>query len=72
VGQRSQKGGSKILGAHTRVYSDHSIVALAGWNNNRNCAGVGYFCRTDRQEVIDWILDTGPESEASAFNIVEL
>jgi hypothetical protein len=53
-------------------YSSNIIVALAGWNNNRNCAGVGYFYRTDQQEVIDWILDTVPESETSAINIVEL
>ena len=52
-------------------YTSNTIVAVAGWNNNRNCAGVGYFYRTYRHEVIDWILQTVPQSEVSKIKIVE-
>jgi Trypsin len=51
-------------------YSSNIIVALAGWNNNGNCAGVGYFYRTDRQEVIDWILQTVPQDQVGNIKIV--
>jgi hypothetical protein len=44
-------------------YPSNTIVAITGWNRNGNCAGVGYFYRTDRQEVIDWILQTVPQDQ---------
>ncbi len=57
-------------------YPSNTIVAVAGWNNNGNCAGVGYFYRTDRQEVIDWIFETlrenGHESEVNNIHFVKL
>jgi hypothetical protein len=53
-------------------YTSNTIVAITGWNHNDNCAGVGYFYRTDRQEVIDWILRTVPQSEVNNIKIVEL
>jgi hypothetical protein len=51
-------------------YPSNTIVAITGWNNNGNCAGVGYFYRTDRQEVIDWILRTVPEDQADNIEFV--
>jgi hypothetical protein len=55
-------------------FSSNAIVALSGWflGPRQVCTGNGYYYRTDRQEVIEWILDTVPESEASEINIVEL
>jgi hypothetical protein len=51
-------------------YPSNTIVAITGWNNNGNCAGVGYFYRTDRQEVIDWILRTVPQDQVGNIKIV--
>ena len=55
-------------------YSSNTIVALSGWflGPRQVCTGSGYYYRTDRQEVIDWILQTVPESEAAKIDIVEL
>ena len=55
-------------------FSSNAIVALSGWflGPRQVCTGNAYYYRTDRQEVIDWILDTVPESEASQIDIVEL
>jgi hypothetical protein len=55
-------------------FSSNTIVALSGWflGPRQVCTGSGYYYRTDRQEVIDWILETVPESEASEIDIVEL
>ncbi len=44
-------------------FPSNTIVAITGWNRNPNCAGVGYFYRTDRQQVIDWILRTVPQDQ---------
>jgi hypothetical protein len=51
-------------------YPSNTIVAITGWNRNGNCAGVGYFYRTDRQEVIDWILRTVPQDQVGNIKIV--
>jgi hypothetical protein len=55
-------------------FSSNTIVALSGWflGPRQVCTGNGYYYRTDRQAVIDWILETVPESEASEIDIVEL
>jgi hypothetical protein len=55
-------------------FSSNTIVALSGWflGPRQVCTGNGYYYRTDRQEVIEWILDTVPDSEASKIDIVEL
>jgi trypsin len=54
-------------------FSSNTIVALSGWwlGPRRVCTGSGYYYRTDRQEVVDWILETVPESEASEIDLVE-
>ena len=51
-------------------YPSNTIVAITGWNHNGNCAGVGYFYRTDRQEVIDWILRTVPQNQVDDMEFV--
>jgi hypothetical protein len=55
-------------------FTSNTIVALSGWflGPRQVCTGNGYYYRTDRQEVIEWILDTAPEGEASEIDIVEL
>jgi hypothetical protein len=55
-------------------FSSNTIVALSGWylGPRQVCTGSGYYYRTDRQEVIDWILQTVPEGEAAKIDIVEL
>jgi hypothetical protein len=55
-------------------FSSNTIVALSGWflGPRRVCTGSGYYYRTDRQEVIEWILRTVPEGEAGQIDIVEL
>jgi hypothetical protein len=57
-------------------FTSNTIVALAGWtlgDHYPSCEGNrGYYYRTDRQEVIDWILQTVPPSEANKVKIVEL
>jgi secreted trypsin-like serine protease len=59
-------GGPVIYGR----YPSNTIVAITGWNNNGNCAGVSYFYRTDRQEVIDWILQTIPQNQVDDMEFV--
>ncbi len=45
-----------------------TIVAVTSWGiGNAGCRGNGYYYRTDRQEVIDWILD---KAGAAADDIV--
>ena len=62
-------GGPVFYGAAT----SNTIVALSGWflGPRQVCTGNAYYYRTDRQEVIEWILDTVPDSEASQIDIVE-
>jgi hypothetical protein len=54
--------------------SYNTIVALSGWflGPRHVCTGSGYYYRTDRQEVMEWILRTVPESEAAKMYIVML
>jgi hypothetical protein len=54
-------------------FTSNTIVAMSGWflGPRQVCTGNGYYYRTDRQEVIEWILETVPESEANQITIVE-
>jgi hypothetical protein len=56
-------------------FSSNLIVGVTsfGFGFNRDvCAGVDFAYRTDRQEVIDWILDTVPEDQAELIEIVDI
>lgn len=52
-------------------FASNTIVAMSGWflGPRRVCTGNGYYYRTDRQEVIDWILRTVPDGEANKIRI---
>lgn len=56
--------------------TSNTIVALSGWYKQgrfQSCEGNRfYYYRTDSQEVIDWMLQTVPESEAGKIRIVDL
>jgi hypothetical protein len=54
-------------------FSSNTIVALSGWwlGPRQVWTGNNYYYRTDRQEVIEWILETAPDSEAAKIDIVE-
>jgi secreted trypsin-like serine protease len=43
----------------------NQVVAVSWWGRgNAGCRGTGYYYRTDRQVVIDWILDkAGDEAD---------
>jgi hypothetical protein len=53
-------------------YASNTIVALSAWylGPRSTCTGNIYHYRMDRQEVIDWILQTVPQSEVSKIKIV--
>jgi hypothetical protein len=53
-------------------YTSNTIVALSGWwlGSRNPCEGNVYYYRTDRQEVIDWIKETVPDSEVDDIKIV--
>ena len=53
-------------------FSSNTIVAVTSFGLNPYCRGVDFSYRTDRQEVIDWILEHAPEDEADDIRIVEL
>jgi trypsin len=65
-------GGPVFHGAPT----SNTIVALSGWymqGRFQSCEGNRfYYYRTDSKAVIDWILQTVPESEAGNIRIVDL
>jgi len=42
-------GGPVLLG------SSNTILAVTSFGPNSNCAGVGYYCRVDTRDVLDWI-----------------
>ena len=73
-GTASRASRQRPLAVFYGGFSSNTIVALSGWflGPRRVCTGSGYYYRTDRQEVIDWILETVPESEAAKIDIVEL
>jgi hypothetical protein len=54
-------------------FTSNTIVALSAWylGPRRVCTGNNYHYRTDRQEVIDWILQTVPQDQASKIKIVD-
>ena len=56
-------------------FSSNLIVGVTsfGFGFNRDvCAGVDFAFRTDQQAVIDWILDTVPEDQASLIQIIDI
>jgi hypothetical protein len=53
-------------------FSSNTIVAVTSFGLNSYCKGVDFSYRTDRQEVIDWILATVSEREADKIQIVTL
>jgi hypothetical protein len=53
-------------------FSSNTIVAVTSFGLNAYCRGVDFSYRTDRQAVIDWILEHAPESEADDIQIVRL
>jgi hypothetical protein len=54
-------------------FTSNTIVALSAWylGPRSTCTGNNYHYRTDRQEVIDWILQTVPQDQASKIKIVD-
>jgi V8-like Glu-specific endopeptidase len=42
--------GGPVLDAGT-----NTILAVTSYGSNGNCAGVGYYCRIDTEEILDWI-----------------
>lgn len=48
------------------------IVGVTSFGLNGNCVGVDFAYRTDRQEVIDWILAHVPEDERDDIQIVAI
>ena len=65
-GTCSGDSGGRVFGP---VDSDQ-IGALTSWGkSNAGCRGDGYYYRTDRQEVIDWILENaGPDADQIVVN----
>jgi hypothetical protein len=54
-------------------FSSNLIVAVTSFGLSANvCAGVDFAYRTDQEAVIEWILDTVPEDQASLIQIVEV
>jgi hypothetical protein len=53
-------------------FTSNTIVAVTSFGQNAYCRGVDFSYRTDRQEVIDWILATVPEREAAKIQFVAL
>jgi hypothetical protein len=53
-------------------FSSNTIVAVTSFGLNPYCRGVDFSYRTDRQAVIDWILQHAPEDEADDIRIVPL
>jgi hypothetical protein len=53
--------------------SSNTIVGVTSFGLSANvCAGVDFAYRTDRQEVIDWIIAHAPAEERSLIQVVEL
>jgi hypothetical protein len=54
-------------------YSSNSIVAISAFvlNADKVCTGNLYYYRTDRQAVINWILQTVPADQAARIQIVQ-
>jgi len=42
-------GGPVLLGG------TDTVLAVTSFGTNNNCAGLGYYCRVDNQDVLDWI-----------------
>jgi hypothetical protein len=65
-------GGPEFYGG----FESNTIVAVTSFGMNAYCRGVDFSYRTDRQEVIDWIITTVENSsagdEADDIQIVEL
>jgi hypothetical protein len=53
-------------------YSSNLIVAVTSFGLNEWCRGVDFAYRTDQADVINWILDTVPESEVDDIQFAAL
>jgi len=53
-------------------YSSNLIVAVTSFGLNAYCRGVDFAYRTDQTDVINWILETIPESEVNKIQFAEL
>ncbi len=53
-------------------YTSNTIVGVTSFGLNGNCAGVDFAYRTDTEAVIEWILETVPESEGDDIQIVNI
>ncbi len=53
-------------------YGSNTIVAVTSFGLNGNCAGVDFAFRTDQAAILEWILDTVPESEADDIVFVTI
>ena len=53
-------------------YTSNTIVAVTSFGLNGNCAGVDFAFRTDQAAVIEWILNTVPESETDDIEFVTI
>jgi hypothetical protein len=53
-------------------YASNHIVAVTSFNISGYCRGVGFAYRTDRAEVIEWILANVPSSEVEEIHISPL
>jgi trypsin len=53
-------------------FSSNTIVGVTSFGLNANCRGVDFAYRTDRNAVIQWILDHVPQSEVNDIRIVSI
>jgi hypothetical protein len=49
--------------------TSNQVVAVTSFGKNATCRGDGYYYRTDRQEVLDWIIDhAGADADLIVIN----